>query len=53
MKYKVNVEEILSRVIEVEADNEDAAEEKVKTMYKEQIIVLGAEDFQEVGFYMT
>lgn len=53
MKYKINVEEILSRIIEVEADNEDEAEEKVKDMYEKQQIVLDAEDFQEVGFYMT
>lgn len=53
MKYRVNVEEILSRIIEVESDNEDDAEEKVKEMYKKQQIVLDAEDFQEVGFYMT
>lgn len=51
-KYKVNVEEILSRVIEVEANNEDEAEEKVRTMYKEQKVVLGAEDFEEVRFYI-
>lgn len=52
MKYKINVEEILSRIIEVEADNEDEAEEKVKKMYREQEIVLDAEDFQEIGFYI-
>lgn len=51
-KYKVNVEEILSRVIEVDADSEDDAEEKVRAMYKEQKIILGVEDFQEVGFYI-
>lgn len=51
-KYRVNVEEILSRVIEVDADSEDDAEEKVKTMYNEQKIILGSEDFQEVGFYI-
>lgn len=53
MKYRVNVEEILSRVIEIDADNEDNAEEKVKEMYRKQEIVLDAEDFQEVKFYMT
>ena len=53
MKYKINVEEILSRVIEVEAANQDDAEEKVKKMYNEQKIILGSEDFQEVGFYIT
>ena len=30
MKYKVNVEELLSRIVEVEAENEEAAEEKVR-----------------------
>lgn len=51
-KYKVNIEEILRRVIEIEAESEDDAESKVRTMYKEQKIVLGAEDFQEVEFYI-
>lgn len=51
-KYRINVEEILSRIVEVEADNEDDAEEKVREMYKEQKIILGAEDFREVGFYI-
>lgn len=52
MKYKVRVEELLSRIVEVEADNDEEAKEKVKEMYKKQKIVLGAEDFQEVGFYI-
>ena len=30
MKYKVNVEELLSRIVEVEAENEEEAEEKVR-----------------------
>ena len=30
MKYKVNVEELLSRIVEVEAKNEEEAEEKVR-----------------------
>ena len=28
MKYKVNVEELLSRIVEIEAENEEEAEEK-------------------------
>ena len=30
MKYKVNVEELLSRIVEVEAENEEETEEKVR-----------------------
>ncbi len=52
MKYRINVEEILSRVIEVDASSEDEAEDIVKEMYRNEKIVLGSEDFQEVGFYM-
>ncbi len=52
MKYRINVEEILSRIVEVDADNEDEAEEIVKKMYKNEEIVLDSEDFQEVGFYV-
>ena len=33
MKYKVNVEELLSRIVEVEAENEEEAEEKVREIY--------------------
>ena len=33
MKYKVNVEELLSRIVEVEAENEEDAEDKVREMY--------------------
>ena len=32
MKYKVNVEELLSRIVEVEAENEEEAEEIIKIM---------------------
>ena len=51
MKYKVNVEELLSRIIEVEAENEEEAEEKVREMYMSAEIVLDASDFQSVEYF--
>ena len=38
MKYKVNVEELLSRIVEVEVENEEEAEEKVREMYMNEDI---------------
>lgn len=51
MKYKVNVEELLSRIVEVEAENEEA-EEKVREMYMNEDIVLDASDFQSVEYFV-
>ena len=50
MKYKVNVEELLSRIVEVEAENEE--EEKVREMYMNEDIVLDASDFQSVEYFV-
>ena len=52
MKYKVNVEELLSRIIEVEADSEEEAEDKVREMYMNEDIVLDASDFQGVEYFV-
>ena len=52
MKYKVNVEELLSRIVEVEAENEEEAEKKVKEMYMDEEIVLDASDFQSVEYFV-
>ena len=53
MKYKVNVEELLSRTVEVEAENEEEeAEEKVREMYMNEDIVLDASDFQSVEYFV-
>ena len=52
MKYKVNVEELLSRIVEVEAKNEEEAEEKVREMYMNEDIVLDASDFQSVEYFV-
>lgn len=45
MKYLVNVEEILSRDIIIEAENETDAESKVKDLYRKEKIVLDDSDF--------
>lgn len=52
MKYKVNVEELLSRIVEVEAENKEEAEEKVREMYMNEDIVLDASDFQSVEYFV-
>ena len=52
MKYKVNVEELLSRIIEIEAENEEEAEEKVREMYINEDIAFDASDFQSVEYFV-
>ena len=49
-KYNVEIEEILNRIVEVEAENEGEAYKKVKNMYRKCEIVLTAEDFVDVEF---
>lgn len=51
-KYEVLVEETLSRMIEVQAEDESEALEIVKEMYKNCEIVLDYEDFSnvEIGY---
>ena len=45
MKYKVEIEEVLRRVIEVEAYSESDAEMKALELYRNCDIVLDADDF--------
>lgn len=52
MKYKVNIEELLSRIVEVEADNEEDAENKVRSMYNNEEIVLNADDLSGVELFV-
>ncbi len=47
MKYRVNVEEILSRDVIIEADSPEEAEEKAKELYYQQKIVLDYSDFED------
>ena len=44
-KYKVEIEETLARIIEIEAENEDETYMKVKELYKKCEIVLTSYDF--------
>ena len=47
MKYLVEVTETLQRVIEIEADDERQAREKVEDDWQNEKIVLDASDFVE------
>lgn len=53
MKYKIKVIEILSKVVEVEAEDYDSAFEKVEEMVNCEDIVLTADDFEGREFYPT
>ena len=44
MKYIVEIEEILQRVVEVEAESRDEAWKKVNQQYKDEEIVLDSSD---------
>ena len=50
MKYRVTIEELLCRQIEVEAETAEEALEKVEDQYKNGELVLTADDFSEVTF---
>ena len=45
-KYHVEVSEMLSRLVEVEANNEIEATKMVRKMYKDDIIVLDYSDYK-------
>lgn len=49
-KYKIEITETLQKVVEVEADSEREAEQKVKAMYKNEGIVLDYNDFVNLDF---
>ena len=44
-KYKVEITEYLQRTIEVDAKDENEAYLKVKQMYRNEEIILSADDF--------
>ncbi len=50
MRYKIKVQEILERIVEVEASSIDEARDKVEEMYNNEEIVLDYSDF--VGMEM-
>ncbi len=49
-KYKIEVSERLSRIIEVEANTDNEAIEKIRNMYNNEEIVLDIEDFCDNNF---
>lgn len=51
--FKIEVQEFLSRIVEIEAKNIDEAISKVTEMYQNEEIVLDSEDFvtTEIGEY--
>ena len=51
MRFKVNVREVLERVVEVEAPDICAAVSEVQRRYDNSEIVLDAEDYK--GVYIT
>lgn len=49
MKYDVAIEEVLSRVIEVEAESLEDAYYKAEAMYYDEEVVLDFNDFADVN----
>ena len=49
-KYRIQVSEVLSRVVEVVAHDEDEAMQTVKAMYRNCDIVLDASDYTITEF---
>ena len=45
MTYEIKVLETLSRVVEIDAKDEESALEKIREMYSNEEIVLSADDF--------
>ena len=50
MKYQVKITEYLSRIVEVEADDEIDARLLAEELYCEEIVVLDYNDFDNVEF---
>ncbi len=48
--FKIEVQELLSRVVEVEAESRDEAISKINIQYEKTEIVLDYNDFVEVNF---
>ena len=47
-KYRIEVTEVLNRIVETEAESEDDAVEMVRQMYRNCEIVLDASDYIEI-----
>ena len=44
-KYKIEIKETLSKIIEIEASSSQEAIDKVKEMYRAEVIVLDSDDY--------
>lgn len=51
-KYKVNVEVLYNRIIEIDAEDDEDAENKVADMYENKQIIMDKNDLQEVKFFV-
>lgn len=49
-KYKVEITETLQKIIEIEADSKTDALYKVKEMYRDEEVILDANDFVDLDF---
>lgn len=50
MRFEIEIEEVLRKVVAVEARSFDEAMEKVREMYKNEELVLTADDWQETNY---
>ena len=50
MNYKIEIKETLSRIIDIEADNEEGAIRKVREQYKNQKVILDSSDYINTDF---
>lgn len=50
-KYQIEVEEILQKVVEIEADSLDEAVDKARQQYSDEEIILYAECLVETNFF--
>lgn len=53
MKIQVRIEEILSKIVEVEADNNIEAVSKVAMMYANSEVILTADDHIDTTLYIV
>ena len=47
MRYKIEIQELLSRVVEIEASSAEEAIDKAREMYRAEEIVLDGDDWVE------
>lgn len=53
MKYQVRIVEVLSRIVEVEADNENYALGLAEELYCDEVVVLDYSDFDYVDYIIN